>query len=335
MRKYYQRRLPSDPSKDYYFIHRLTGNLQSLLVEYGFLDNPNDQKKLQNNLLSYVEAVVRAVARYAGVPYTPPGGTSSNIYIVKAGDSLYSIAEKLGTTVAELKRVNNLTSNVLQIGQKLIIPTTTITPPSTGEYTVYTVKPGDTLYKIANEFGVSVNDIIDFNKLGTTVLTINQQLKIPKKTTGGQTYTVQKGDSLYSIAKKFNTTVDAITRANNLTSTTLQIGQQLLIPGTTPPTENEIQYFVQKGDSLYSIAKKFNTSVDEIKRYNNLSSNTLQIGQKLLIPNTENYLSYSVKSGDSLYSIAQKFNTTVNDLKRVNNLTSNNLSIGQLLIIPS
>lgn len=81
-RKYYQRRLPENPSKDYYFIQRLTGDTESLLIEYGFIDNKNDLYKLQNNLLDYGEAVVKAVANYIGVPYVPVNGDSQNIYVV-------------------------------------------------------------------------------------------------------------------------------------------------------------------------------------------------------------------------------------------------------------
>ena len=100
---------------------------------------------------------------------------------MQKGDSLYSIANKFGVTVNELKSANNLTSNLLTIGQTLIIPKTTpeVTPP--GEYIVYTVKSGDTLYKIANQYGVTVNDIVEFNQLPSTVLSINQQLLIPTK----------------------------------------------------------------------------------------------------------------------------------------------------------
>ncbi|MCI5733124.1 MAG: LysM peptidoglycan-binding domain-containing protein [Tenericutes bacterium] len=75
--------------------------------------------------------------------------------------------------------------------------------------------------------------------------------------------------------------------------------------------------------------------MDKIKVENNLKSNTLNIGQVLIIPSSENYITYTVKKKDSLWLIANKYNTTVDKLKKLNNLSSNNLSIGQKLIIPS
>ena len=94
------------------------------------------------------------------------------------------------------------------------------------------------------------------------------------------TYVVQSGDSLYSIARKFNTTVDELKSLNNLTSNLLQINQVLKIPSSSDiPTT----YTVVAGDNLYSIARKFNTTVDNLKTLNNLTSNLLNIGQKLII----------------------------------------------------
>lgn len=97
------------------------------------------------------------------------------------------------------------------------------------------------------------------------------------------TYTVVKGDSLYQIARRFNTTVDAIKNLNNLSSDVIQIGQKLLIP-TSSNQQPTTTYIVVAGDSLYLIARKFNTTVNAIKQLNNLNSDVIQIGQKLLIP---------------------------------------------------
>lgn len=208
MRKYYQRRLPEDPSKDYYYIIRETAPMQSLLVEYGFIDNANDRVKLQNNLLNYVEAVVRAIAEYAGVPYTPPEGSGNNFYTVVKGDSLWSIARKFGVTVQALRDANNLTSDVLSVGQVLRIPGSNEdngnVPPS-GNVT-YNVQRGDSLWSIASRYGISVNDLRQANNLTSDTLSVGQVLIIPGVSDGNEgnngmgpstTYTVVRGDTIF------------------------------------------------------------------------------------------------------------------------------------------
>lgn len=334
-RKYYQRRLPSDTSKDYYFIHRNTGNLEPLIVEYGFIDNSKDVEFLKENYKELAEAVISAVANYIGVPYTPPEGITTNTYVVQKGDSLYSIANKLGTTVSELKKENNLTSNTLQIGEVLRIPTKEIYE---GEENVYIVQKGDTLYSIAAANNTTVDELKKANNLTSNILSTGQLLKIPSALLPESTYIVKKGDSLYSIANKYNTTIDELKRINNLTSNILSIGQVLKLPSDKvsdiEKEENTISYTVQKGDSLYSIARKYSTTIDKIKDLNNLTTNLLSIGQVLLIPTDTNLeTTYTVQKGDSLYSIAKKYDTTVDRLKQLNNLKSNLLSIGQILIV--
>lgn len=334
-RKYYQRRLPSDTSKDYYFIHRNTGNLEPLIVEYGFIDNTKDVEFLKENYEELAEAVISAVANYIGVPYTPPEDLITNTYVVQKGDTLYSIANKLGTTVSELKKENNLTSNTLQIGEVLRVPTKEIYEE---EENIYIVKKGDTLYSIAMANNTTVDELKKANNLTSNILSTGQLLKIPSALLPESTYIVKKGDSLYSIANKYNTTVDELKRINNLTSNILSIGQILKLPSdkanNVENEENTISYTVQKGDSLYSIARKYDTTIDRIKDLNNLTTNLLSIGQVLLIPTDTNLeTTYTVQKGDSLYSIAKKYNTTVDRLKQLNNLSSNLLSIGQILIV--
>ncbi len=329
-RKAYQRRLPSDTSKDYYFIHRETGTTQPIIVEYGFLDSTGDDvSQLKNNYAKYADAVVNAVAQYAG----------AFGYTVKAGDSLWSIAKQLNTTVDQLKQINNLSSNSLKIGQVLKIPTTTTQP--TEEYKIYTVQSGDSLYQIANKNNTTVSKLLDFNNLSSTSLKIGQQIKIPitAAETGGDyiNYTVKSGDSLYQIASKYNTTVDTLKSLNSLNTTLLSVGQIIKIPITNVqeqvPAADYIEYKVQSGDSLYKIANKYGLSTDEIKKYNNLTSELLSIGQIIKVPIISTVTTYTVKSGDSLYQIANRYNTTVDKIKAKNNLTSNTLSIGQTLII--
>ena len=219
VRKYYQRRLPSNPSKDYYYLLRDTPNNETLIVEYGFLDSTGDDVNLiKNNWEDLAEAVVKALANYIGVPYSL--NEESDYYVVKKGDSLWSIAKKYNMTVDELKSINNLKSNLLSIGQRLKIK------KSDDNQNIYIVKKGDTLYKIANMYGTAVDNLKALNNLKNNNLSIGQKLIVPSK---NKIYIVQKGDSLWSIARKYDTTVDSIKRNNNLSTNVLQIGQKLKI----------------------------------------------------------------------------------------------------------
>ena len=157
---------------------------------------------------------------------------------------------------------------------------------------IYTVIKGDSLYKIAQKYHITVDELKKLNNLSSSNLTIGMKLKIPvsSSTTNNEemspstktyTYQVKKGDTLYQIAKKNNTSVAKLKKLNNLSSNTLTIGQTLLIPSSE---EEYFIYTVVKGDTLYQIAKKNNTTIDEIKKLNNLTTNTLKIDQKIKIP---------------------------------------------------
>ena len=152
VRKVYQRRLPNDPTKDYYFIHRNTGSTEPLIIEYGFIDNQNDANRIKNNYKKYAEEVVKTIADYKGFTYTPP--RVSEEYIVQRGDTLWNISKKLDTTVDELKKLNNLNSNLLFVGQVLKVPSY---ESATDTNVTYIVKKGDTLYSIASRFNTTVN----------------------------------------------------------------------------------------------------------------------------------------------------------------------------------
>ena len=332
MRKFYQRRLPSDTSKDYYFIHRNTGsNTHPVIVEYGFIDNPEDLSKIQNNYKEYVDAVVDAViATYEGetIPSLPESG---NYYVVQNGDSLWKIANKYGITVNELKSLNGLTSNNLTVGQILEVPGSSSSTSGT-----YTVKSGDSLWKIANEYGLTVAELKSLNGLTSDNLSIGQVLKVSNSSgssnSSSNTYTVKSGDSLWKIANGYGVTVNELKSLNDLTSDILSIGQVLKIPSSSSSNSFGSTYTVKAGDSLWNIANKYGITVDELKNLNNLTSNTLSIGQVLKVPSGGN--TYTVKSGDSLWSIANRYGTTVDTLKSLNGLTSNTLSIGQVLRLP-
>lgn len=147
-------------------------------------------------------------------------------------------------------------------------------------------------------------------------------------------YVVQPGDSLWLIAQKYNTTVQAIKNRNGLSNDMLSVGQVLYIP--TSQQTSTIQYTVRPGDSLWLIAQKYNTTVEAIRQLNGLSGNLLNVGQVLKIPSSSSvsYTEYTVRPGDSLWLIAEKYNTTVNAIKNLNGLSGDMLTIGQVLKIP-
>ncbi|MEI2400812.1 LysM peptidoglycan-binding domain-containing protein, partial [Paenibacillus phytohabitans] len=236
-----------------------------------------------------------------------------DIYTVKAGDTLYSIAKQYNVSVDSIKQINGLTSNMLFIGQQLRMP-----------FFTYTVASGDTLYNIAKRYNTTVDQIRTTNQLKSDMLVIGQKLRIPQlqatsvpqpneapvtspvlETT---TYTVVAGDTLYGISVKLGTTVDEIKTLNNLTSNVLSIGQVLKVPGsgvTTPtapeptqPTPVMSTYTVAAGDTLYSISLRFGTTVSAIQAANNLTTTNLSIGQVLTIP------------GESTETVAPPVDTT-------------------------
>ena len=274
----------------------------------------------------------------------------NNTYIVKAGDTLYGISNQYGVSVTELASLNNVDANSLRVGQKLIIPSNSGLNPD--NMFMYTVKKGDSLYSISKLYGTSVDEIKKLNYLKNNNLVVGQVLRIPEVYTKPDSmivpnyisYTVKAGDTLYSIAKKYGVSADTIIQDNSLKNNNLSIGQILRIRSKegevlecfgedfNDSISNYEVYKVQRGDSLYSIARKYGVSVDDIKRVNNLNNNTISIGQELKIP-SNNIDYYIVQRGDSLYSIAKKYGISVDYLKRKNNLTNNTLSIGQKLLL--
>ena len=206
-----------------------------------------------------------------------------NTYIVKKNDNLYDIAKEYNTTVGILKALNNLSSNILQVGQILKLPTSLVEETIPGNYLIYTIKKGDNLYSIAKNYNISLEELINFNQQGSTLL---------------------------------------------------HIGEQLLIP-INNQTNNNIQYVIKPGDTLYNIAKRYNTNVDEIKRINNLNNNMLKIGETILIPGTSNYQTYVIRTNDTLEGIALKYNTTIEDIMKANNLLTDDVNVCQIILIPN
>ena len=196
--------------------------------------------------LNNVKANNLQIGQVLKIPNNTGNNPSSTfIYTIKKGDSLYKIANEYNTNVDYLIKLNNLKNTNLSIGQKISVPENYssggLNKPN---YINYTVKSGDSLYKIANLYNVSVDTIKKDNSLNSNLLSIGQNLKIRVENNSDQieecygnayiltnniSYTVKRGDTLYSISKKYNISVDSIKKKNNLTSNILNIGQVLIL----------------------------------------------------------------------------------------------------------
>ena len=255
-------------------------------------------------------------------------------YRVKRGDNLSTIAQKYDVAVEDLKKWNNIRGNKVAYGKNLKINGVEADQKSTAVAKIEIDKKG-----------------IQKDSLATPTNSI---------------YVVQKGDNLSNIAKKFNVTVAELQDWNKLTTKSISLGASLQVVKNPihneviaePVERKDIAYSVQKGDNLGSIAKKFGASVEDLKQWNNLTSNAIAIGNSLIVAKNEIVIDtnkvaiasfkkkeqypsttvkeseYYVKKGDSLYSISKKYpGVTISDLKKWNNITGEELKPGMKLKI--
>ncbi|MFK2825706.1 LysM peptidoglycan-binding domain-containing protein [Bacillus sp. B190/17] len=253
----------------------------------------------------------------------------SGIHIVQSGDNLWSLSKKFGVTVDKIKKDNQLKSDALKIGQKLIITKQagtsakpapdkkTDNPPAKGSSVVtYIVKSGDTLWNTGKKYGVPFEKIMKDNHLKSDRLTIGQKLliytekpaenkkepgEIPgqkinnePKTASSIIYIVKTGDSLWNISKKYNVSIEKLLKDNELTSTFLSIGQKLVINRDSsdrqmgnkqaPAKIAAATYKVAAGDTIYSLAERFNTSVEQLMKINQMKQPIVLIGNELKVP---------------------------------------------------
>ncbi|MNF23902.1 Membrane-bound lytic murein transglycosylase D precursor [compost metagenome] len=275
--------------------------------------------------------------------------TKTKYYKVKRGDNLSVIADKYNVRVSDLKKWNGLRSNVVASGKSLKI--------ITNESVLKTVKKTP-------------------NVIPSEAIRENQRLAASeekeKKTIADDAvasntanyYIVQKGDNLNVIAKKYNVTVAEIQEWNNLANGTIQQGSSLRVANKELDKKEElavaselksIEYVVKKGDILGNIAKKFGSSLVNLKQWNNLSDNNIAIGSTLVVAKRELAITtnnpaaatftkednskkveveYYVKKGDSLYSISKKYpGVTISDLKKWNDISGEELKPGMKLKI--
>jgi len=209
---------------------------------------------------------------------------------------------------------------------------------------LYQVRQGDTLWLLAQRYGTTVTVIQKLNQLPGDALIPDQVLYLPVTLQGNNyRYTVQRGDTLYFISLRAGRSIAAITAASRLQGDSLYPGQLLLIPLARPGARI---YQVQPGDTLYLIARRFNLTVSELVRFNNLQSDLIMVGQVLELPDSSKtqpepvpvqpeLTVYRVEPGDTLSTIAQKFKTSIKAIYLTNRLNSEILMPGQPLYIPA
>jgi N-acetylmuramoyl-L-alanine amidase len=242
---------------------------------------------LQN--LSFKKVIVSGLLFGASLWW---GSTATcQTYYVQPGDSLYLIAARYGTTTTALQQANRLTTTAIFAGQAIHIAPTT-GPSLTSSFT-YITNTGDSLYLIAQRYGVSVTQLKQVNNLTNDILLTGKQLLIPtaagSSPTGG-IHEVKAGESLYLIAKQYGVTVAVLKAANQITGNSVLIGQTLKIPTagasqTSTAAISSATHVVKSGDSIYYIAQKYGVTTESLLQANYLSnSSVLYPGQKLIIP---------------------------------------------------
>jgi len=266
---------------------------------------------------------------------------------VKSGETLSSISKKYGMTVAELKSRNNIKGNKLSLKESLKIK---------DEETVAIVQA---VQPPLNNTAVAVENTPKNNEIKK-----DDQSNIAVQ--GNNSHSVKKGETLFSISKIYNISVDELKKINNIIKGKIHTGQDLKINHPSVQSKSETLAKVEEaprpathkvisGESLYSISKTHNISVDELKRINNIPNGKIHPGEELKLDqenealaqnvvaekldkkqaekNAVKEITHKIKKGENLGSIAKENNTTVEELQRINHLSDSKIHQGQELIV--
>jgi len=302
---------------------------------------------------------------YSASNFASPEGEIT--YQVKKGDNLFRIAKQFGLSTEELMAMNGLTSPALKVGQVLVIrrqktestKDVSLSKPSAPEgpqtqFLEHKVSKGETLFSIAKKYGLSVGEILEAN--GLTDLTIREGmvLKVPVKAKNlEQPKEPEKPKDIEKTTEKPKTPskgqeVEAEPKKPQSEANDERTKKSLV--------ERKVYHVVKKGETLASLARKYHTTPEEIKRLNHLKTARLKPGQKLLVKvekseeirlsfsltsdmfkssSNEPYLIHRVKEGETLYRISLMYGVSVEEIKLLNGLEDNIILVGQELKIPS
>ena len=282
---------------------------------------PSGRKVLANSTL-FVKAIgeeqqdITIAASEASLQLSPETTWRRVTYRVRRGDTLNSIAARWKISQKSIIRTNRLRNGNLKVGQRLVLtvpnverapiqvasstPSKTSSSSSTSKPRLHSVRSGESLSVIAKKYDISLQDLREANPKVSNRLQAGQRLRIPEageKIEVPKFYIVKKGDTLMEVSRQTGASVSQLQRANRLTNANLQIGQRLEIPNVqeareiVPPKATATKqasssgtYTVRRGDTLHSIAVKNKISVNELKKANNLRSNSIKVGQRLTLP---------------------------------------------------
>ena len=229
-------------------------------------------------------------------------GAPTGQYTVRRGDSLSGIGAKVGASVAQLRAWNGIRGSTIHIGQTLKVPgspptsRTALAPGSNR----YRIQRGDSLSTIATRFGVSISDLRAWNDLRNSRITAGEELIVRGSASASSSstattavsarpapsassvYTVRRGDTLGAIAERFGVTAAKLRAWNGMRGSRIYPGQELAVRSTLALGESQI-YQIQRGDTLEDIAKRFNVTVNDLKRWNSLRSSMIYPGKTLTI----------------------------------------------------
>lgn len=271
--------------------------------------------------LSSADTFTRA---YAALPPAQKQGFSA--HTVRRGETLGKIARRYDTSVDDLKAVNGLRSTAIRAGQQLRVP----------------IRKENYAGVAAGEGAVRYDDSRPARTSPTPV--VAAALKEPSASaskSGSSTrvhYRIRRGENLAGIARKYGVTVADIRGWNGLRGDRINAGQTLTLYPTDAPPSTPTTYRVRRGDNLSTLARRHGVSVTDLRRWNDLHSDRLRIGQRLkLYPHTSGrtsgWISYKVRRGDNLTVIARMYGTTVANVRKWNALKSENLRVGQRLAL--
>lgn len=251
---------------------------------------------------------------------------SGTKYTVKAGDSVWSVSNKYGITMAQLIQWNNIQNNFIYPGQQLTVSnsgstnsassntgSSANTNNSSSSQGTYTVKAGESVWSVANKNGITMNQLIEWNNIKNNFIYPGQQLIVK----GGNSTNTNTGST--TSAAKPNTPNTSATTSTSSSGNTM--------------------YTVKAGESVWSVANKHHITMDQLIEWNNIKNNFIYPGQQVIVKKgssqTTNHGSktYTVKSGESVWGVADSHGITMAQLIEWNNIKNNFIYPGQTLIV--